>query len=160
MLITTHEPPSKVILRCQHSTETRARQQVSGLLRLPWEVFIRTGRSLRSGSFLRRLQKGMCCMLLRYGTSQALVCPRVLGARRLIAAILVFQPKSPSPRACGSGCDAAADRHGEIGYHLALKLAREKGLSVTMIQDSACKQATRLHTKADVRLAESLPKGL
>jgi len=30
--------------------------------------------------------------------------------------------------------------HGEIGYHLALKLAREKGLSVTMIQDSACKQ--------------------
>eukprot|EP00439_Symbiodinium_sp_Y106_P028617 s1669_g3.t1 len=34
--------------------------------------------------------------------------------------------------------------HGEIGYHLALKLAREKGLSVTMIQDSACKQDTWL----------------
>ncbi len=30
--------------------------------------------------------------------------------------------------------------HGEIGYHLALKLAKEKGLKVTMIQDSACKQ--------------------
>ena len=30
--------------------------------------------------------------------------------------------------------------HGEIGYHLALKLAREKGLKVTMVQDSACKQ--------------------
>ena len=30
--------------------------------------------------------------------------------------------------------------HGEIGYHLALKLAKEKALKVTMIQDSACKQ--------------------
>lgn len=30
--------------------------------------------------------------------------------------------------------------HGEIGYHLALKLAKEKGMKVTMIQDSACKQ--------------------
>ena len=37
-----------------------------------------------------------------------------------------------NPLASGGG-------HGEIGYHLALKLAKEKGLQVTMIQDSACK---------------------
>lgn len=30
--------------------------------------------------------------------------------------------------------------HGELGYHLALKLAKEKGLKVTLLQDSAAKK--------------------
>eukprot|EP00440_Ansanella_granifera_P000465 gb/GFBE01000505.1/.p1 GENE.gb/GFBE01000505.1/~~gb/GFBE01000505.1/.p1 ORF type:complete len:411 (+),score=108.61 gb/GFBE01000505.1/:1-1233(+) len=91
----------------------------------------------------------------RPGASQAPPSPPLAGTAGAGSPALGLNPSRGSSIASGSAmlvalaaaAGAAAlivqnkgGGHGEIGYHLALKLAKEKGLKVTMIGDSAAKK--------------------